>query len=975
MPPALLAALLALTLLARGAPTPAPPPGASFPVLPLAGSPVAAFADGAGAAARFTRPAGVALLPPAALFQPAVLIVADSNRVRAVSLATAAVATLAGGGAPAAADGAAPNASFAAPSGAALAGGVLYITDANLIRAVDAATGLTTTFAGNATPLEDFNVYNFADGVGLAARFLRPYAAAPAPGGGALVIADAGNNCIRRVDLATRAVTTLAGGRLLPGFVDATGRDAEFNQPRGIAVDPSGVAYVADASNFAIRAVSPAGAVRTLVGGFPGSADGAGEGAQFRTLAHVALFSGGLVVADPGNGCLRAVSFLGLATTLACVAPANFSVVGLAADGPLVYFSSGGGDAGTFVAGATFSGVALLNTTAPAPCPGGFFCAGGSAPALPCPAGNFCPPAASAPRQCAAGFWCAARAAAEALCAPGRWGAAGATDAACSGPCEAGFFCRPPATSAEAEVCPFGFLCPAGSAEPAPCPCAGVCGSTGLAAPTGTCLATPTPQAPPAAAAAAAAPVDTTLGPLAVAGVAVGATLAASAAAAVAVLAVLRRSKAAAGGAGARAGPRAEAVAAANPLNTLRRAAPAARDGEDPLMGDSGAADDPARGPGAAAADPAATEPTEEARAEAPRTGALPGAPINFGAPGAPGDTVKLVVMSSRSGAGQRVAVAPPAAAAPPVAGAGGAIGAPPAVVKVVMTSSGAAREGGGRVVVAAGPAPAPAAPAQGGLSASASAGSYVELPPLLRRAATAGGAAAVQPPAAAVERRGDEPPAFVVGDRVRAYFPAPDIASVRAYYPDVSDPESAPHWRPHYAVSKVFDAGFCEIVCLFDGPRAAAERVAVARLVKMGSTRLEAIFGEAVDCMMDIIALDLEISRELGHPPGFEPTLERSEVPAARRIEPPPLGIIAGGVTMRPPAAAEAAHAAAAAVSATGGASAGAPSPPPAEDDGAAARVAAAASGAPGSTARAAAAAGGATGGAAREVRRRPGV
>jgi gliding motility-associated-like protein len=74
---------------------------------------------------------------------------------------------------------------------------------------------------------------------------------------GDIYVADAGNNLIRKVTPAG-VVTTLAGSGL-PG--SANGRDtlASFNNPYGLAVDPFGVIYVADAGNNLIRKIVPGG--------------------------------------------------------------------------------------------------------------------------------------------------------------------------------------------------------------------------------------------------------------------------------------------------------------------------------------------------------------------------------------------------------------------------------------------------------------------------------------------------------------------------------------------------------------------------------------------------------------------------------------------------------------------------------------------------------------------------------------------
>ena len=47
------------------------------------------------------------------------------------------------------------------------------------------------------------------------------------------------DHCIRRVEIATGATTTLAGTGSA-GFLDGAGAIAQFKYPRGIAIEPSG---------------------------------------------------------------------------------------------------------------------------------------------------------------------------------------------------------------------------------------------------------------------------------------------------------------------------------------------------------------------------------------------------------------------------------------------------------------------------------------------------------------------------------------------------------------------------------------------------------------------------------------------------------------------------------------------------------------------------------------------------------------
>jgi hypothetical protein len=275
--------------------------------------------NGTGAAARFYDPVGIASDGAGNLY------VADSvnDAIRKVVIATGAVTTLAGQmGQSGSANGRGTAARFNNPRGVASDGaGNLYVADTNngTIRRIVIATGAVTTFAGaaGATAVS-------ADGTGAAARFLQANAIA-ADGAGNLYVADA--NAIRRIIIATRAVTTLAGTASLPGGTDGTGPDGLFNTPAGLAADAAGNVYVTDTNNSTVRKVVAAtGVVTTLAGtsGEPGTTDGTGAAARFYGPGGMVLDgAGNLYVADSTNNTVRQVVIASAAvTTLAGAAGA-----------------------------------------------------------------------------------------------------------------------------------------------------------------------------------------------------------------------------------------------------------------------------------------------------------------------------------------------------------------------------------------------------------------------------------------------------------------------------------------------------------------------------------------------------------------------------------------------------------------------------------------------------------------------------
>ncbi len=197
--------------------------------------------------------------------------------------------------------------------------GVLFAVDKaeNAVYQIGAGGVRTLIAGGNPVPTEG---PSFADGVGAAARFFGPKAIAVGSDG-ILYVADTDNHVIRKV---TRqgVVTTLAGQPNKFGSTDGLGNAAQFFNPSAITVDRSGNVYVAEEGNYTIRKITPAGAVTTLAGapGTFGAIDGAGAAARFNSIGSIAVNeSGVLFVADVINHAIRRVSPEGNVTTIAGV--------------------------------------------------------------------------------------------------------------------------------------------------------------------------------------------------------------------------------------------------------------------------------------------------------------------------------------------------------------------------------------------------------------------------------------------------------------------------------------------------------------------------------------------------------------------------------------------------------------------------------------------------------------------------------
>jgi hypothetical protein len=174
------------------------------------------------------------------------------------------------------------------------------------------------TLAGKA------GVIGSVDGTGSAARFHYPGGVAVDTNGN-LYVADSNNHTIRKVTT-LGVVTTLAGRAGVAGSADGTNSAARFHYPGGVAVDSAGNIYVADAGNYTIRKVTPAGTnwvVTTLAGraGVVGGADGTNGAATFNALGGEAMDSAGNVyVGDTWNHTIRKLTPVGtnwVVTTLA----------------------------------------------------------------------------------------------------------------------------------------------------------------------------------------------------------------------------------------------------------------------------------------------------------------------------------------------------------------------------------------------------------------------------------------------------------------------------------------------------------------------------------------------------------------------------------------------------------------------------------------------------------------------------------
>lgn len=224
------------------------------------------------------------------------------------------VTTLAGTTARGSADGTGTAAGFFSPSYIASDGVNLFVADSSnqIIRKIVIATGEVSTFAGTAGSA------GVIDGIGAAARFSGPEGITIA--GDSLYVTDFGSSIIRKIVIATRVVTTLAGQAYIEGANDGVGAAAKFANPSGITNDGTNL-FVVDAQSNTIRKIVIATGMVTTFAGTAGpgeSKDGIGQAARFSFPRDITRVGANLFVTDSGNHTIRKIVITtGVVTTIA----------------------------------------------------------------------------------------------------------------------------------------------------------------------------------------------------------------------------------------------------------------------------------------------------------------------------------------------------------------------------------------------------------------------------------------------------------------------------------------------------------------------------------------------------------------------------------------------------------------------------------------------------------------------------------
>ena len=237
----------------------------------------------------------------------------------------------------------------------------VYVADTgnNRIRKV-ATTGIITTVAGSGT----CSLNNLNNGTATKASLCLPTGIALK--GPNLYISDTGHNVVRLLNLSTGVISTFAGtGQIGSSGDGGAATSAKLAGPTGVATDLTGDVFIADTGNCKVRVVKTNGVISTFAG--TGSCGYSGDNVA-ATSAKLSLPSGvgldptgDVFISDTGNSRLREVAGAvngsgGTITTYAGTGTPGFSGDGgpatsakifiptgnVAADGAAVYFSDTG---------------------------------------------------------------------------------------------------------------------------------------------------------------------------------------------------------------------------------------------------------------------------------------------------------------------------------------------------------------------------------------------------------------------------------------------------------------------------------------------------------------------------------------------------------------------------------------------------------------------------------------------------------
>lgn len=197
------------------------------------------------------------------------------------------------------------------------ASGNLYYSEysGHKVRKISSTTGLVTTVAGTGTSGAG------TDGVAGSASKLAFPASIEFDSHGDLFIADVYNHSIRKVNMTTGVITTIAGdGNYSYSGDGGQAVNATLGAPTGLAFDAADNLYITEAFNSVIRRIDrAAGTISTLSGtrtvGFSGDGGPAALAQISRPIDLVVDAAGNIFIADTFNHRIRKIALAASAVT------------------------------------------------------------------------------------------------------------------------------------------------------------------------------------------------------------------------------------------------------------------------------------------------------------------------------------------------------------------------------------------------------------------------------------------------------------------------------------------------------------------------------------------------------------------------------------------------------------------------------------------------------------------------------------
>jgi len=268
-------------------------------VTTLAGQVGSGFSDGTGTNAKFNNLMGIKIDSFGNIY------VSDASNHRICKITSTGVVTTLAGGVQGFADDIGANAKFHYPHGLAVdpISGNIFLADPGnrRIRQIT-PLGVVTTLAGSGSSTS-------VDGTGTSASIGHPVDIV-CDSLGNIYVTDSNQQRIRKIVISTRIVTTIAGSGTA-GFLDATGTNAMFNWPNGLAIDMFGNLLIADTGNFRVRKITTSGVVTTIAGdGTQGISSGTGTSSKFFSPRMITIDStGNAYVSDCDSHRIRKITF------------------------------------------------------------------------------------------------------------------------------------------------------------------------------------------------------------------------------------------------------------------------------------------------------------------------------------------------------------------------------------------------------------------------------------------------------------------------------------------------------------------------------------------------------------------------------------------------------------------------------------------------------------------------------------------